>query len=227
MIVQPLSKLTAIEIAKWRNASRESLRTGWTTELQQEKFYDDNFKKDYKYWEFIENVTTKDKEDKDVSGMTPLAAGGFVNIKKPDAEIALIVHPFARKQGFGSQCIEWILHEGFANQGYTTIWGEVYDCGAVSFWQKFIEKYGATHTQKDNAKYWDFRWYCSTIFSISRGEYVKRRESGSVHRPADSRGDNWYNESVGPDPRDGALPDGGEQRRDGKNNRVEQYTTNT
>ena len=193
MIVQPLSKLTAIEIAKWRNASRQTLRTGWTTELQQERFYDNNFDdelaKPYKYWEFIENVSTKDKDGKDVSGMTPLAAGGFVNIAKNDAEIALIVHPLARKQGFGSQCIEWILHEGFGNLGYEMIWGEVYDCGAVSFWQKFIEKYGATHVKKEHQKYWDFAWHDSTIFSISRGEYVKRREDRSIHNVADSGGD--------------------------------------
>ena len=200
MIVQPLSKLTAIEIAKWRNASRNSLRTGWTTELQQERFYDNNFDdelaKPYKYWEFIENVSTKDKDGKDVSGMTPLAAGGFVNIAWNDAEIALIVHPMGRRKGFGSKCIEWLLHEGFANQGYEMIWGEVYDCGAVSFWQKFIDKYGATHVKKENRKYWDFKWHDSTIFSISRGEYVKRMQERSVHRAFDSGGDNRFDQPV-------------------------------
>lgn len=226
MIVQPIGFDTALEIAKWRNMSRESLRTGWTTELQQEAFYDLNFKADYKYWEFINNVTTK-KEGKDVTGMTPLAAGGFVNIAQKDAEIALIVHPYARKQGFGSQCIEWILHEGFANLGYETIWGEVYDCGAVSFWSKFIVKYNATHVRKEHQKYWDFKWYDSTIFSISRGEYVKRMQDRVVRDTADSGGDNRGDEPIGTDTRIGALPDSGEQRRDGDLHGVEQYSTNT
>ena len=192
MIVQPLSKDTAIEIAKWRNASRESLRTGWTTELQQEAFYEGNFLGDYKYWEFWEFASLGKDEQK----MRPLAAGGFVNIDKNDAEIALIVHPMARKQGFGSQCIEWILHEGFANLGYERVWGEVYDCGAVSFWSKFIVKYNATHVRKNKVKYWDFKEWGSTIFSISRGEYVKRREDRGVRDTPDNRGDNRFDQPV-------------------------------
>jgi len=222
VIVQPLSKPTALEIAKWRNVSRESLRTGWTTELQQEAFYEGNFKGNYKYWEFLTNVDQGGK-----SGVAVAAAGGFVNIDKKGGEIALIVHPLARKQGFGTECVEWILQEGFANLGYEKIWGEVYDCGAVSFWQKFIDKYGATDVKKDEAKYWNFRWHGSTIFSIDRGEYVKRWKERRILSDTNPRRDNRYNQSVSPDTRDGTRFSGGTRGRDSEDHGVEFDFTDT
>jgi hypothetical protein len=172
MIVNPISLETAKEIRHWRNLSREGLRTGWTTEAQQEAFYENNFK-GYMYWEFLENVKTQDKEGKDVEGIAPLAAGGLVGIEwvPRRAEIAIIVNPMARKKGFGSRCVEWILHEGFVNLGLQTIWGEVYTCGAASFWNHFIEKYKARITVRQNTKYWAGTFYGSTFFDFDRGKY--------------------------------------------------------
>lgn len=159
MIVNPISLETAKEIRHWRNHSREGLRTGWTTEVQQKAFYENNFK-GYMYWEFLERIA-------------PLAAGGLVGIEwvPRRAEIAIIVNPAARKKGFGSQCVEWILHEGFVNLGLQTIWGEVYDCGAVSFWDKFIRKYKAIDVIRPKTKYWAGTFHDSMFFDFDRGKY--------------------------------------------------------
>ena len=179
MIVRPLTLETAKQLAEWRNMSRESLRTGWTTIPQQEQFYQDNFRKDYQYWEFFWEGTHE-----------VLAAGGFVHIKGTRAEIALIVAPKARKMGFGNQCAEWLLQEGFANLGYKVIWGEVYGCGATSFWDRIYSKYHAGVVRKYRRKYWDGRWWMGLKFKINRKQYYAQQErsisrsmhSGSAHR---------------------------------------------
>ena len=203
MIVNPISKETAIELMYWRNASREGLRTGWTTRPQQEEFYEYNFddmeKKPYKYWEFLETVKQDDQE-----GVAALAAGGFVSDTAP-GEIALIVHPKMRGKGFGSRCVEWILHEGFANLGFDMIWGEVYSCGAVSFWQKFIDKYEAKIERKLKTKYWNFAEHDSTFFTFDRGEYEQKRKKRPIRVLDDSGRDNSIDKLVSPDTRDGAL----------------------
>jgi len=174
MTVRPLSLETAKQLAEWRNLSREGLRTGWTTLAQQERFYNDNFLKDYMYWEFIENVTVEDKKVPAV-----LAAGGFVRIepKIRRAEIALIVHPQGRRQGFGRRCAEWILHEGFENQNFKTIRGEVYGCGNVEFWKGIWNKYKGRCSYDYNTHYWEGRYWDSTLFSIDKETYEKQTRS--------------------------------------------------
>ena len=206
MTVRPLSLETARQLVDWRNVSREALRTGWTTLAQQERFYEGNFLKDYRYWEFIENVKL-DKESKPAV----LAAGGFVHIKGRKAEIALIVHPQARGQGFGTQCAEWILHEGFANLGYKTIWGEVYGCGAVKFWRRIYERYDAKIRLRRNTKYWEGWYFGSTFFSIDREKYYAQQER-SIPLTVSGRNDRINNKPIGTSPRV-RSPDSGEARR--------------
>ena len=178
MNVRPLTKEVGLQLAEWRNASREALRTGWTTPAQQERFVERNFLDDYMYWQFEENVTL---EKKDQRGMAPLAAGGFVHIERTiqRAEIALIVHPLARRQGFGLKCAEWILHEGFVFQNFKTIWGECHTTGPVAFWKKIADKYHAHVASMPNTFYWN-GWQGSVLFSIDRGDYEPTDEARIV-----------------------------------------------
>ena len=206
MTVRPLSLETALQVADWRNVSRAMLRTGWTTLEQQKRFYEGNFLQDYKYWEFIENVKLNEESKPAV-----LAAGGFVHIKGRKAEIALIVHPQARGQGFGTQCAEWILHEGFANLGYKTIWGEVYGCGAVKFWRRIYERYDAKIRLRRNTKYWEGWYFGSTFFSIDREKYYAQQER-SIPLTVSGRNDRIDNKPISTGTRI-RTPDSSETRR--------------
>jgi GNAT superfamily N-acetyltransferase len=192
------------------------LRTGWTTLEQQRRFYEGNFLKDYKYWEFIENVKLNEESKPAV-----LAVGGFVHIKgrkrrrgrrrRGKAEIALIVHPQARGQGFGTQCAEWILHEGFANLGFKTIWGEAYGCGAVRFWRRIYERYDARIRLKRDTKYWEGWYFGSTFFSIDREKYYAKQER-SIPLTVSGRDDRIADKPISTSPRIRTL-DSGETRR--------------
>lgn len=211
MTVKPITKAVAIQIADWRNVSREVLRTGWTTVPQQEAFYENNFREDYMYWQFDESVTVGEG-DESRSGIATLAAGGFVNIEEGwrdyTGEIALIVNPMARSRGFGTQCVEWLLHEGFGNIGFDVIRGEVYECGAVAFWKKFIKKYNARTWREGDRKYWDFQWYGSLFFRINWGEYERIKKEDVLPLSSD-RDSNRDNEPISPGSRIRTLDSSG------------------
>ena len=101
------------------------------------------------------------------------AWGGLVNIDRRvrNAEISLIVNPKTRGKGFGTECVDWILQEGFQTQNMKTIYGEVYNCGAVDFWDKVCRKYSCYTTMKPNRAYWGGMHWNSTYFSIDRKDY--------------------------------------------------------
>ena len=159
MTVNPITREQATIVKDWRNDCRQALRTGWTTQRQQQEFVDGNMTGDYMYFGFDYQR----------------AFGGLVNIDRRvrSAEIALIVDPVIRGKGFGTDCVDWILSEGFQTQNMKTIWGEVYKCGAVSFWDKVCKKYNANTARLINRTFWDGEHVDSMYFSIDRGEYER------------------------------------------------------
>lgn len=160
MIVLPLTADHAQWVREWRNGARETLRSGWTTEEQQEDFAISNFRRNYKYWWFVDEGEWQNR-----------AAGGFVDITQVSAEIALIVDPGYRKQGMGRKCVDWLLAEGFKNQGYREIHGESFYCGNVLFWDKIAAKYSAETCIMPNRKWWNGEWYYALYFSITDTAY--------------------------------------------------------
>ena len=155
MIAAPLTETQALEVKDWRNGCRGALRTGWTTDAQQERFVENNFKSDYMYWWF------------------GAGAGGLVNIDRRVriAEISLIVDPEARNLGIGTEMVDWLLTEAFWNQRLKTVYGEVYNCGALAFWLGICEKYHAYTTELLNRQWWDGKYHDSMYFSIDEGKW--------------------------------------------------------
>ncbi len=167
MIATPLTETQALEVKDWRNGCRGALRTGWTTDAQQHRFAEGNFKSDYMYWGFF--------EDDLVGSIVLIGAGGLVNInhRVRIAEISLIVEPEARKSGYGTDMVAWLLAEAFGNQRLKTVHGEVYYCGAWTFWQKICEKYHAYTTELPNRQWWDGKYHDSMYFSIDEGKWCE------------------------------------------------------
>lgn len=170
MTVTPITLEQAQIVRPWRNDCRNAMRTGWTTEQQQANFISTNMHGDHMYWWFETDYMGKRPH---FDNWKSTAAGGLVNINmfNRNAEIALMVGPDSRGVGFGTECVDWILHEGFANQNLKTIYGEVYHCGAVAFWLGICEQYKAYTTELPNRKYWNGRYFDSMYFSIDREKY--------------------------------------------------------
>ena len=179
MTVTPITEDQAIIVADWRNESRHALRTGWTTPQQQSNFVSTNMTGSHMYWWFSKGHFNQDACDGRGAWEGINAAGGLVNIDRRvrNAEISLIVGPKDRGKGFGTECVEWILNEGFQTQNLKTIYGEVYACGAVSFWQdKVIDKYECVTRFLPNRAYWEGGYWDSMYFSIDVEDYREHRK---------------------------------------------------
>jgi RimJ/RimL family protein N-acetyltransferase len=178
MTANPITKEQAQTVRLWRNDCRQALRTGWTIEIQQDRFVEGNMTGSYMYWWFNkerEQIEAPIVDRPTVSAMRLRmnAAGGLVNIDRRvrNAEIALICHPADRGEGLGKACAEWILNESFRTQNMKTVYGEVYNCGAVAFWLGICEKYNAYTTELPNRQYWKGEYFDSMYFSIDRSKY--------------------------------------------------------
>ena len=158
MKMEPLSLKTALDLVWWRNDCRETLRTpGFTTEAQQVEFHREVNKPDGNiyYWEFSESAEV-------------IAVGGLVNIDwhNRTAEISLLVSPRHRQKGIGKEVAQCILTEAFYNMNIVRLYGEVYDCGAVTFWKEIFPK--ASWSESPHLKYWAGSYHGSQYFWIDQ-----------------------------------------------------------
>ena len=143
MKMEPLSLKTALDLVWWRNAARQTLRTpGWSTEGGQLEFHAkiNKPKGDLWYWQFV---------DKSES----VAVGGL-ELDQPNqvCEISLLVSPRHEKEGIGKQVAHILLNEAFYAFNMVRLYGEVYECGNVEFWERVFPK--AEWAESPHLKYY-------------------------------------------------------------------------
>jgi RimJ/RimL family protein N-acetyltransferase len=97
-----------------------------------------------------------------------IGMGGLTNIDyiNSHAEISLILEPGHRGKGLGMESVKMLVAEGKGNIGLKTIWGEVYNCGNVAFWQKVVQEFGGYATKLPNRKLWQGHYYDSMWFCV-------------------------------------------------------------
>jgi GNAT superfamily N-acetyltransferase len=81
-------------------------------------------------------------------------------------EVSLIVNPKKRGKGLGALGFKALLHEAWYTLGLHSVYGEVYYCGALGFWQKVVPQLGGMGTRIYDTKWWDGKWWDSWLFTI-------------------------------------------------------------
>lgn len=170
-------------VRDWRNAEPQFLRTPYMiTEGMQNNFYNDVINdrdSKHRYFAIMDekrvNVNDTREDAKEIWEMKYkfIGMGGLTNIEWENgtAEISLIIAPEYRGQGKGMSAVECLTVYGFGSMNLNSIYGEVYNCGNVEFWEKVVAKYKGYKTNLINRKYYDGQMFGSMWFSI--GGYIK------------------------------------------------------
>ena len=168
MTLEPLTFNTLIWIADERNKDLAPFRTSrYLTEADQENYFKrlatDNT---IRMWA----ITVDDQN---------IGYGGFENIdwQNRTAEISLFIAEEYRGQGNGSQSVDMLLDQAFDYMGLQTVWGEVYDTTKSSrFWQTIVGDYNGESHRFSDRKFWNGAWHSSTMFNITRNNWVEYNE---------------------------------------------------
>jgi RimJ/RimL family protein N-acetyltransferase len=163
MIMDAAYITDARTVAEWRNQARDTLRTtGFTNVDKQEDFIKSLDKSNHRYFSFYDDNTL-------------IAFGGITNIQWENriAEISLIVDPYRRQDGTGSECVDMLLDEAFGKMNLKTMCGECYKNNpAIDFWFRLTEKYSGHTALLKNRKFWNGDYYDSLYFSIDSEAYL-------------------------------------------------------
>ena len=179
MRLEPLTLEQCQRVRAWRNAERQFLRTPYfITDDMQDEFYIDvvsNRNSGHRYFALKESDVFVSMSGEDVidAGEYFIGTGGLTGIEWENgtAEISLILDPARRGQGYGSRAVYELLFEAFQNMNLFTVYGEVYDCGNVAFWDKVVTRYNGFKTHLPGRKFWHGMLYGSMWFSISVDEF--------------------------------------------------------
>ena len=144
-------------VRQWRLSCPEALRTPYPlTKYEQEEHYLDvvasrEAKAHTRWWMY-----------------GPDCALGLENLSSVNrrAEISLIVNPKKRGKGLGTLAFKALLHEAWYTLGLHSVYGEVYYCGALGFWQSVVPSVGGTGVRIPHTKWWDGQWFDSWLFTI-------------------------------------------------------------
>lgn len=170
MRLDALTLEDTLEVLEWRNDERQFLRTPYfITEDMQVDFYNKvvcERSSQHRYFAIVEYLCDsvyEDDDDRILIGM-----GGLTNIDpiNSHAEISLILEPGHRGKGLGLEAAKMIVAEGKGNMGLRTIWGEVYHCGNVAFWERVVAEYKGYKTKLPNRKLWKGHYYDSMWFAV-------------------------------------------------------------
>jgi len=164
-------------VREWRNGEPQFLRTPYMiTEKMQDEFYDNvinNRDSKHRYFAIIEKGEFQNK-NKTYNPDYFIGMGGLTNIEWENgtAEISLIIAPEYRGQGKGKEAVDLLLDEAFKQMRLYTVYGEVYGCGNVEFWEKMINDNGAYRTDLPDRKYYQGVVYSSVWFRFLNRNYL-------------------------------------------------------
>ncbi len=126
---QQLTREECQLVREWRNdpAVLPMLRTGPKSVAEQDAFYRDVIRNPTAdHWYFAIEL------DGVFIGMGGLT---YLSRQPGQAEISLILAPWSRSQGLGSEAVDALVAEA-KNRGLTTVIGECYATGNLPFWTR-------------------------------------------------------------------------------------------
>jgi len=160
------------QIRKWRNQDIAGARTPFllTDEMQRDFYFDEVSNRDskHRFWAICRDidgcswpliVEGKTNTLYPVTERHLVGIAGLSNIEWENgcAEIALMISPDERRNGYGREAIELLKLWGFARMGLKVIYAQVYGCNPdVKFWEKLDYTFLCTMPSR---KLWDGkRW---------------------------------------------------------------------
>lgn len=166
-------------IVRWRNDAMETLRTPHlTTMAQQASWYEVEIahpsESRTRYWGLWLELTL-------------VGYGGIEHIEWENrrGEISLLVGPEHRGKGYGREAVGLFLRQAFMHLNLEHVWGEVYNCGHVAFWERMVETFQGFSTMLPAHKYWNGRYYGALYFDFSRSAFMMEgpgtREEANGH----------------------------------------------
>ena len=179
-----LSYDAAERIRQWRNADLSHLRTPHLlTEGMQERWYRevvDNRGANARWWgvcwdrrEYdakapIHNRIWYSPNTTDEDRFWLVGCVGLENIEWENrrAEVSLLVSPDVRKGGVGREAVRQLLWQAWS-LNLDSVYGEVYECGAVGFWRKVLPEH-TVWAHLPQTKWWGGRYYGSEVFTVTR-----------------------------------------------------------
>jgi len=176
-------------VRQWRNEDFETNRTPYLlTEEMQADFYKNvccNRNSPHRYWAIIkeaEEIPPLQSGDV-LRGFPPLnnfvgyAGLTYIQWENRIAEIAMLIDPTLRGNGYGEQAFDLLLDAGFNQLGLNCIFGECYTANAdrTAFWKKVTEKYRGTMTMLRARKFWGGKFWDSLYFDILKEEYERNK----------------------------------------------------
>ena len=172
-------------IVRWRNDDMETLRTPHlTTMAQQMAWYDREIahpsESRTRYWALWDMVLA------DRWGSF-VGYGGIEHIEWENrrGEISLLISPEHRGKGYGREAVGLFLRQAFQHLNLEHVWGEVYTCGHVAFWERMVESYQGFKVMLPAHKSWNGRYYVALYFDFSRAGYMMEgpgtREEANGH----------------------------------------------
>ena len=182
MILDALTLDDCLEVVKWRNEDISGLRTPYFLgEEMQIDFYNKvicNRESPHKY------IAIREEEDKvllPVNGTTKdnilIGMGGLTDIDwiNRQAEISLIIAPFARGKGLGKEAAVMVIEWGFKTLNLDYIYGECYNTNetGLQFWHDLINEYGGWESNLPCVKYWKGQYWDGMYFKFRREDFVK------------------------------------------------------
>ena len=152
-------------IAKWRNDSLATLRTSdLTAEGKAQENWINNLSGSDKYY-FVCNYDTLQEKDI-VIGYCGLDK---IHPANRTAEISMLIGTEHQGKGYGKKAVDKLLDLAFNLFNLNIVFGEVYQTtDNLKFWLKCGFKEESTLRDR---KYWNGKYYDSTIFSMSKGEW--------------------------------------------------------
>lgn len=179
-------------VRMWRNQSIENARTPFllTREMQQD-FYRDtvcNRASPHRYWCIL-------GEGGDCAGIAGLTD---VDGRRQTAEVALMVDPSLRGQGYGTEALSLLLDKAFGELNLETVLGECYTCNkSLGFWRTAVHKRRGWEVYEPMCQFWDGKWWSSYRFKFFRTPWRETNGGGDLWR---ERAEKWGRGSTATDP---------------------------
>ncbi len=175
--LRPLTQELLLQVGRWREEIRESLRTvPLRTQQEQFEFYL-HPPEDSRWWALSLSTLAP-----------PVGMGGLTGIQWENglAEISLILDPVVWGKGYGKAAVHAILGEAFHRMRLHQVVGECYGCSpALPFWQALVREWNGGFVMLPQRKYWAGQWFPSFSFWFWQEDYPPLQPGEEVSTPVE------------------------------------------
>lgn len=161
--LRPLSRDDAETIREWRLDFPETLRTALMLNAdQQQDWYTreiEDRRSTTRYWALYVLDTL-------------VGYGGIENIswENRQGEISVLIGKKHQGHGYGKAAVDLFLNQAFNYLNLDIVYGEVYTCGNVGFWQKICAEKEAFNTMVPGRKFFAGKYHDAMVFVFRRKE---------------------------------------------------------